>query len=727
LKIQVRKMIEEILIKMIAAELNLNPLQVQNTIELLDTDNTVPFIARYRKEKTGNLSEEQIRAIQERMLYLRHVENRRQTILHSIAEQGKLDAGLEKKIRACYKLSDLEDLYLPFKPKRQTRASLAREKGLGPLAQIILAQELTSGDILEVAGSYINPEKNINSAADALGGAGDILAEIFAEHSEIRRFLREHLYEQGILCSSLKGEDTAKEYEMYFDFSQGVKIIPPYRILAINRGENEGILAVDIKGDEELIYQRLYKEFIRNEQSIFLELLKRILADAYKRLLAPGIKREVRSELTRRAGQHAIKVFALNLKSLLLQPPVPEKMIMGIDPGFRTGCKVAVIDKVGKYLEGATIYPHPPQNEYFAAKSALREMIEKYQVEVIAIGNGTASRETEMMVAELIQEIKAERELQYIIVNEAGASVYSASDLAREEFPELEASLRGNISIARRLQDPLAELVKIEPRSIGVGLYQHDVDQQELNLALSQVVESCVNQVGVDLNTASVALLKYVSGLNSKSAQRIVEYRQCNGRFANREQLKQVQGIGEKSFQQATGFLRIRQGDNPLDATSIHPESYTVVRKLLDKFSITDIFQEGKLLKTHLSEQKTDLNSLALELGCGLPTLEDMLKDLEKPGRDLREELPKPVFRSDVLRMEDLKTGMIMKGTVRNVVDFGIFVDIGVKHDGLVHISQISKKHVRSPYELVRVGEEIRVKVLNIDLERKRIALSMLE
>ncbi len=591
-------MVEEILIKMIAAELNLNPLQVQNTIELLDTDNTVPFIARYRKEKTGNLSEEQIRAIQERMLYLRHVENRRQTILHSIAEQGKLDADLEKKIRACYKLSDLEDLYLPFKPKRQTRASLAREKGLRPLAQIILAQELTSGDVLEVAGSYINPEKNINSAADALGGAGDILAEIFSEHSAIRRFLREHLYEQGILCSRLKGEDTAKEYEMYFDFSQGIKIIPPYRVLAINRGEKEGILAVDIKGDEEFIYQRMYKEFIRNEQSIFLELLKRILEDAYKRLLAPGIKREMRSELTRGAGQHAIKVFALNLKSLLLQPPVPEKMIMGIDPGFRTGCKVAVIDKVGKYLEGATIYPHPPQNEYFAAKSLLREIIEKYQVEVIAIGNGTASRETELMVAELIREIKAERELQYIIVNEAGASVYSASDLAREEFPELEASLRGNISIARRLQDPLAELVKIEPRSIGVGLYQHDVDQQELNLTLSQVVESCVNQVGVDLNTASVALLKYVSGLNSKSAQRIVEYRQNNGRFANREQLKQVQGIGEKSFQQAAGFLRIRLGDNPLDATSIHPESYTVASKLLDKFSITDIFQEGKMLKT---------------------------------------------------------------------------------------------------------------------------------
>ncbi len=720
-------MVEEILIKMIAAELNLDPLQVENTIELLDTDNTVPFIARYRKEKTGNLSEDQIRAIQERILYLRHLENRRQTILHSIAEQGKLDVDLEKKIKECYKLHELEDLYLPYKPKRQTRASLAREKGLRPLAQVLLAQELTTGDVLEVARSYINPEKNINTAADALSGARDILAEIFSENSEIRKFLREHLYEQGILFSRLKGDDTDKEYEMYFDFSQGIKVIPPYRVLAINRGEKEGLLTVDIKGNDEIIDQRLHKEFIRNEQSIFFDQIKLVLEDAYKRLIAPSIKREVRSELTRRAEQHAIKVFALNLKSLLLQPPFPDKIIIGIDPGFRTGCKIAVINGVGKYLEGTTIYPHPPQGEYFAAKSILREMIEQYQVGVIAIGNGTASRETELMVAELIKEIKAERDLQYIIVNEAGASVYSASAMAKEEFPELEASLRGNISIARRLQDPLAELVKIEPRSIGVGLYQHDVDQQELNMTLSQVVESCVNQVGVDLNTASIALLKYVSGLNNKSAQKIVEYRQRNGRFENREQLKQVQGIGEKSYQQAAGFLRIRHGDNPLDATSIHPESYAVARKLLDKFAISDIFQEGKILKTRLNEQKTDLTSLALELGCGLPTLEDMLKDLEKPGRDPRDELPKPVFRSDVLRMEDLKIGMIMSGTVRNVVDFGIFVDIGVKQDGLVHISQMSKKHVKSPYELVRVGEEIRVKVLKIDLDRKRIALSMIE
>jgi uncharacterized protein len=513
---------------------------------------------------------------------------------------------------------------------------------------------------------------------------------------------------------------------MYYDFSQGVKIIPPHRILAVNRGEQEGLLTVDIKGEEEIIYKRLEQEFIHHEQCIFLDQLKQALDDAYKRLIAPAIKREVRAELTRRAEQHAIKIFALNLKSLLLQPPLPDKIIMGIDPGFRTGCKIAVINKVGKYLEGTTIYPHPPQSEYFVAKSVLRELIEKYQIDVIAIGNGTASRETELMVAELINEIKAERVLHYIMVSEAGASVYSASAGAKEEFPALDASLRGNISIARRLQDPLAELVKIDPQSIGVGLYQHDVDQQELNRTLAQVVESCVNQVGVDINTASAALLRYISGLNSKSAQNIVDHRQKNGRFENREQLKQVQGIGEKSFQQAAGFLKIRNGDNPLDATSIHPESYVVAGKLLAKYAVTDIFQEGKMLKTRLAEQKTDLNALALELGCGVPTLEDMLKDLEKPGRDPRDELPKPLFRQDVLRMEDLKSGMIMKGTVRNIVDFGIFVDIGVKQDGLVHISQMARKYVKSPYELVRVGVEISVKVLKVDLQRKRIALSMI-
>ena len=720
-------MAEEILFKIIASELNLSTLQIQNTIELLDEGNTVPFISRYRKEKTGNLNEDQIREIQDRIIYLRNLEHRRETILRSIDEQGKLTASLKKQIKETYKLQELEDLYLPFKPKKQTRASIAREKGLTSLAQIILAQELVEGDITRIAESYINPEKKIHTSEEALEGARDIVAEIISENSEIRKFVRVYLLEKGMLTSRVRSDEGEKEYEMYFDFSQTVRTIPPHRILAMNRGEKEGKLHIDIDIEEEIIHDHISKLYITNDKSVFFTDLKLTVQDAYKRLIAPGIKREVRAELTRQAEQHAIKVFALNLRSLLLQPPVTEKVIMGIDPGFRTGCKVAVIDVLGKYLEGTTIYPHPPQHEYFAAKSTLRELIEEHQVSVIAIGNGTASRETEMMVAELINEIKAERTVHYIIVSEAGASVYSASTLAQEEFPELEASLRGNISIARRLQDPLAELVKIDPKSIGVGLYQHDVNQKELTQTLTSVVESCVNQVGVDLNTASAVLLKYVSGLNSKTARKIVEYRQVNGRFDNREQLKQVEGIGEKAFQQAAGFLRIRGGNNPLDATSIHPESYPVTEKLLAKFSMGDVFKGGQKLKDRLIEEKIDLKILASELACGLPTLEDILNDLEKPGRDPREDLPKPLFRNDVLKMEDLRVGMMLKGTVRNVVDFGVFVDIGVKQDGLVHVSQMGKKYVKNPYDVIHVGDEINVKILSIDLERKRISLTMKE
>jgi len=720
-------MAEEILFKIIASELNLSTVQIQNTIEMLDEGNTVPFISRYRKEKTGNLNEDQIREIQDRIIYLRNLEHRRETILRSIDEQGKLTASLKKQIKETYKLQELEDLYLPFKPKKQTRASIAREKGLTSLAQIILAQELVEGDITRIAESYINPEKKIHTSEEALEGARDIVAEIISENSEIRKFVRVYLLEKGMLTSRVRSDEGEKEYEMYFDFSQTVRTIPPHRILAMNRGEKEGKLHIDIDIEEEIIHDHISKLYITNDKSVFFTDLKLTVQDAYKRLIAPGIKREVRAELTRQAEQHAIKVFALNLRSLLLQPPVTEKVIMGIDPGFRTGCKVAVIDVLGKYLEGTTIYPHPPQHEYFAAKSTLRELIEEHQVSVIAIGNGTASRETEMMVAELINEIKAERTVHYIIVSEAGASVYSASTLAQEEFPELEASLRGNISIARRLQDPLAELVKIDPKSIGVGLYQHDVNQKELTQTLTSVVESCVNQVGVDLNTASAVLLKYVSGLNSKTARKIVEYRQVNGRFDNREQLKQVEGIGEKAFQQAAGFLRIRGGNNPLDATSIHPESYPVTEKLLAKFSMGDVFKGGQKLKDRLIEEKIDLKILASELACGLPTLEDILNDLEKPGRDPREDLPKPLFRNDVLKMEDLRVGMMLKGTVRNVVDFGVFVDIGVKQDGLVHVSQMGKKYVKNPYDVIHVGDEINVKILSIDLERKRISLTMKE
>jgi uncharacterized protein len=716
---------EEIIFQTIASELNLTITQIKNTMELLDEGNTVPFISRYRKEKTGNLNEEQIREIQDRVRYLRNLEHRRETILRSIAEQGKLTPRLSRQIKETFKLQELEDLYLPFRPKKQTRASIAREKGLSPLAQLILVQEIVEGEPEEIAREYINPDKKIYTAEEALSGAMDIIAEIISENSDIRKFVRTLLADEGNLTSRVRKEDGDKAYEMYFDFSEAVKLIPPHRVLAINRGEKEGELLIDIEVEEEIIYDRINQVYISNDKSVFLSHLKRVIQDAYKRLITPSIKREVRAELTRQAESHAIKVFALNLRSLLLQPPVPEKIIMGIDPGFRTGCKVAVIDAQGNYREGATIYPHPPQHEYFAAKSILRELIEKYQVSVVAIGNGTASRETELMVAEVIHEIKPESEVSYIIVSEAGASVYSASTLAQEEFPDLEASLRGNISIARRLQDPLAELVKIDPRSIGVGLYQHDVNQKEMAHTLTTVVESCVNRVGVDLNTASAALLKYVSGLNSKMARNIVEYREQNGRFRNRNQLKQIPGIGEKVFQQAAGFLRIRGGTNPLDATSIHPESYPVAEKLISKFAIDGSFQGGVKLKERLIQENMDLNNLALELECGLPTLEDILNNIEKPGRDPREDLPKPIFRSDVLKMEDLRVGMGLKGTVRNVVDFGVFVDIGVKQDGLLHVSQMGKKYVKNPYELMHVGDEINVKILSIDLERKRISLTI--
>ena len=718
-------MIFDKMIHTVAAELQFTRQQVANTVQLLDEDNTVPFIARYRKERTGELNEESIRAIQQQINYLRSLEKRKATVLKSIAEQGKLTPELKVKIESVTKLQDLEDIYLPYKPKKRTRATIAKEKGLQALADLILNQETVSGDPLEYAQRFINPEKEVNSAAEALAGAGDIIAETIAEDADIRKKIREFVFTHGSLTATARDESATSVYEMYYDYAEPVAKIPPHRILAINRGEKENILKVTIDSDGERILELIKKSSITNPASIFTENLIAAVEDGYKRLLAPAIERDIRHQLTEQAEEQAIRVFATNLKNLLLQPPVTEKVILGIDPGFRTGCKVAVIDKTGKYLEGATIYPHPPQHKFDEAKTILNRLIETHTADVIAIGNGTASRETEFLVAELIAELPGERKIRYIIVNEAGASVYSASKIAQEEFPDLEASLRGNISIARRLLDPLAELVKIDPKSIGVGQYQHDVNQKKLHEALHAVVEDCVNQVGVNLNTASKALLTYISGLTSRSAENIVKYRETRGAFGNREELKEVPGIGINSFEQCAGFLRIPNGTNPLDNTSIHPESYDATRKLLKKLALTDIHQGGKALISKLKSQAPEIRWLADELHLGEPTLRDILENLEKPGRDPRADLPKPLLKSDILKIEDLQEGMILKGTVRNVVDFGAFVDIGVKQDGLIHISQMGEHFVKDPHKVLSVGDVIDVKIISIAPERGRIGLSL--
>lgn len=716
---------EELLLQIIADELNLKFIQVRNTVEMLDEDQTVPFISRYRKEKTGSLDEDQIRAIQEKIKHLRAIEARKETILRTIEEQGKLTPLLKQKIEAASKLQELEDLYLPYKPKKKTRAGIAREKGLEPLAQIILAQEIFQGDKLEICSKFVNPQKEIDDPEMALAGARDIVAEIISENAEIRKGIRELIQAKGLIHSTTKEKTADREFEMYYDYKEPVRRIIPHRILAINRGEKKSALKIEIDIDLAEVLTIIEKSYIKNDQSLFYDDLLHTIKDAYVRLLAPAVQREIRVQLTEKAEKHAIDVFSINLKNLLMQPPLKNRKIIGIDPGFRSGCKIAVIDETGKYLEGKTIYPHPPQKKYFEAKSILRDLISKYNIDVIAVGNGTASRESELLVADLIKEIKQEKEVFYIIVSEAGASVYSASDIAKDEFPDLEASLRGNISIARRLQDPLAELVKIDPRSIGVGLYQHDVNQKSLSETLDTVVESSVNRVGVDLNTASKSLLTHISGLNKKTAENIVSFREAKGSFKNREELKQVDGIGQMAFEQAAGFLRISDGDTPLDATSIHPESYQLTLKLFENFSIAGLDEGGRQLKERLQKENKSVEELAKKFDCGLPTLIDILDDLEKPGRDPRDEMLKPIFRQDVLKIEDLKEGMILKGTVRNVVDFGAFVDIGVKQDGLVHISNMTLQYIKSPLDIVHVGDVIDVKVLSIDLERERIALSM--
>lgn len=721
-------MSEQDLYQVIAGELNLRAIQVVNTIELLDAGNTVPFIARYRKEATGKLDEEQIRAIEERIKYLRMLEERKATILHSIEEQGKLTPELKAKIDATLKLQELEDLYLPYKPKKRTRATIARERGLEPLAELILKQEIESGDPREFAAKFVDLEKEVPDVEAALAGARDIVAEVISDDAEVRKAIREHTRKSGIIVSRARDPQEKSDYEMYYEFSEGLSKIVPHRVLAINRGEREKFLKVSIEVDPEAMLLEIRKRYLTNPKSIFAAEMETALADSYKRLIQPSIEREVRAELSEKADEHAIQIFAKNLKNLLLQPPLKGKIIMGIDPGYRTGCKVAVIDETGKYLDGDTIYPHPPQNQVFEAKTILRRLIEKHKVDILAIGNGTASRETEALAAELIREMKSQgstREVVYTIVNEAGASVYSASKVAKEEFPDLDASMRGNISIARRLMDPLAELVKIEPKHIGVGLYQHDVNQKHLDEALEHVVESAVNSVGVDLNTASASLLRYVSGLTSRTAENIVKYRDKNGKFRSREELKEVSGVGEIAFQQAAGFLRIPDGDNPLDNTGIHPESYPATEKLLELFQVREDRKAWRTLKQRLRQEKRSLAQVAEQVGVGEPTLEDILNDLEKPGRDPREDMPQPIFKSDVLKIEDLKEGMILKGTVRNVVDFGAFVDIGVKRDGLVHVSEMAQRYVKNPLEVVAVGDVVSVKVIGIDAERGRVKLSM--
>ena len=714
-------------VETIARVLKLQKQQVANTIQLLEEGNTVPFIARYRKERTHMLDEEQIRSIQDSYEYLKTLNKRRETILKSIADQGKLTPELEDKIRAVAKLQELEDLYLPYRPKKRTRATIARERGLQALADLILAQETLRGQPEEFAQPYIDPEKEIHTAQDVLNGAQDIIAETISESAEIRKAIREFVMRTGILRSQAKDPEQSTVYDLYYDYSELVKQIRSHRVLAINRGEKEKILTVKIEIEEEHAIELIARKFIREPRSIFTGCLTQAIQDGYKRLIYPAIEREVRHTLSEMGENQAIRVFATNLKNLLLQAPLNGKIIMGIDPGFRTGCKVAVIDTTGKYLEGITIYPHPPQKRSAEALRQLGTLVERHAVEVIAIGNGTASRETETLVAELIQSLSARRTLAYTIVSEAGASVYSASPIAQLEFPDLEASMRGNISIARRLLDPLAELVKIDPKSIGVGQYQHDVNQSQLAHTLQSVVEDCVNHVGVDLNTASVSLLTYVAGLNRRNAQNIVQFREENGPFPDRESLKNVSGIGANTFEQAAGFLRIPNGDNPLDNTSIHPESYDVTRQLLAKFQIDDIHAGGKMVSRKISAALSSLRDLSRELEVGLPTLEDIIANLEKPGRDPRQELPAPILKSDVLTIEDIRPGMILNGTVRNVVDFGAFVDIGLKQDGLVHISEMANRFIKNPHEVVAVGDVIKVRILSVDIERSRIGLSMKE
>lgn len=706
----------------IAGELDIKTWQVEAVVNLIDEGNTIPFIARYRKEQHGALDDEQLRNLNERLTYLRNLEEKKEQVLSSIEEQGKLTEELRQQILAAETQVVVEDLYRPYRPKRRTRATIAKEKGLEGLANIILLQK-TQRSLEQEAEEYISEEKGVTSAEDAIQGAMDIIAESVADEADYRFYIRKLTVDEGVLVSVAKDEKEKSVYENYYEFEEAVKKIAGYRILAINRGEKEKFLTVRIEAPEERILRYLEKKVITNENENTTECLREVVADSYKRLIAPSIEREIRSELTEKAEDGAIKVFGKNLTQLLMQPPITGKVVLGWDPAFRTGCKLAVVDETGKVLDTIVVYPTEPQNKIAETKKIVKGFIDKYNVSLISVGNGTASRESEMVIVDMLKEIN--KPVQYVIVNEAGASVYSASKLATEEFPNFDVGQRSAVSIARRLQDPLAELVKIDPKSIGVGQYQHDMNQKKLSEALSAVVEDCVNNVGVDLNTASASLLQYISGISKPIAKNIVSYREENGRFTSRKQLLKVAKLGPKAFEQCAGFMRISDGDNPLDGTSVHPESYEAAGELLKTLGLKPVDIRGGVVG--LSLLAKDRGRLAEKLGVGELTLNDMIRELEKPGRDPREEMPKPVLRTDVLEMKDLTEGMILKGTVRNVIDFGAFVDIGVHQDGLVHISKLTnKKFVKHPLEVVSVGDVVEVKVLAVDLQKKRIQLSMI-
>ena len=705
-------------------ELQVKRWQVDAAVKLIDEGNTIPFISRYRKEATGSLNDEQLRKLYERLVYLRNLEEKKEQVLSSIEEQGKLTEELKAQILAAETLVVVEDLYRPYRPKRRTRATIAKEKGLEPLAALITLQQ-TKVALEEEAQKYISEEKDVKTVDDAIAGAKDIIAESISDEADYRSWIRKQTMKKGKLVSTAKDAEAESVYEMYYEFEEALSKLAGHRILALNRGEKEKFLTVKIEAPEEDILRYLEKQVTHQDNSYTTPVLKEVVEDSYKRLIAPAIEREIRSELTETAEDGAIEVFGKNLHQLLMQPPITGQVVLGWDPAFRTGCKLAVVDATGKVIGTTVIYPTAPTTpaKIKASKDLLKKIIPKYHVSLISLGNGTASRESEQFIVELLKEMP-DQHVQYVIVNEAGASVYSASKLASEEFPKFDVGQRSAASIARRLQDPLAELVKIDPKSIGVGQYQHDMNQKKLGESLNGVVEDCVNKVGVDLNTASAPLLSYISGISSAIAKNIVAYREENGTFADRKQLLKVAKLGPKAFEQCAGFMRIQGGKNPLDATGVHPESYEAAAKLLEKqgFSLDDI-RNGNL--TGLSLTIKDYKKLAEELEIGEITLRDIVKELEKPARDPRDEMPKPILRTDVLEMKDLKEGMVLKGTVRNVIDFGVFVDIGVHQDGLVHISQITDKYIKHPLEAVSVGDIVDVKVMSVDLKKKRIQLTM--
>ena len=723
------------IIKQLIKEFGIKESQVSSTIQLIDEGNTIPFIARYRKEMTGGLSDEVLRDLYDRLTYLRNLEARKEEVIRLINEQGKLTEELKKDILEADVLQKIEDLYRPFRAKRRTRATIAKEKGLEQLAELILEQSVMQGTIEDIALPFINEELEVSTVEDAINGAKDIIAEIISDNAEYRENIRNMNIKSGTIKSEAVDKEEKTVYEMYYDFNESVNKIANHRVLALNRGENEKKLKVKLLSPENEIIEYITKQVITNNNAITREVLQETIEDSYKRLISPSIEREVRNLLTERAEEEAIKVFGKNTKPLLLISPVKDVRVLAIDPSYRTGCKIAILDETGKLLDYTTIYPNAPHNKIEESKKVIKELIDKYNIDIIPIGNGTASRETELLVADTIKEIVKE-DVYYTIVSEAGASVYSASKLATEEYPDIDVSIRGAISIGRRLQDPLAELVKIDPKSIGVGQYQHDLNQTKLGETLKNVVEDCVNSVGVDLNTATPSLLQYVSGISSAVAKNIVKYREENGKFKSRKELTKVARLGGKAFEQCAGFLRISDGVNPLDNTAVHPESYEITMGLIEKLGYTtEDIRAGKPknIEEKISEYAkasakgldNQIKVLADELGIGILTLKDIIEEIKKPGRDPREEMPKPIFRSDVLKMEDLKLDMIMTGTVRNVVDFGAFVDIGVKQDGLVHVSELSNKFVKNAMDIVSVGDEIKVKIIGLDIERGKISLSI--